>query len=122
MSRTDVTDDCARMVVIVESTPEPQPELSPSQLQAGVKKLAGDFDGISPDLIEEMFVDCYEDLARTATVFTYLPLLAERLARERLRTFSDGDLRHWSGGTSAQKVFGEGASTTLHLPLKLRSS
>jgi arsenate reductase len=39
---------------------------------------------VNPETIERLLRECYDQLAATATIHTWLPLLAERFARQRL--------------------------------------
>jgi len=58
-------------------------------------RLAPDFAGtFGPETVERFVLDSLEQLLPTATVTTFLPLLAEKFARERLRALGrlDGSL------------------------------
>lgn len=55
-------------------------------LRAAIVKLTTEFgDRIDPDAIERLVMSSYESMAKTATVTNFLPLLAEKFARQRLR-------------------------------------
>lgn len=57
-----------------------------------VERLAREFDGtFSADTIERFLRTSYAQLATTATVPTYLPVLSERFTRQRLRALSRVD-------------------------------
>jgi protein-tyrosine-phosphatase len=67
-------------------------------LGGGIALLAGEFVGVfAPETVERCVRDSYVQLAAGATVATYLPLLAQRFARERLlaaqRSTTGGTLR-----------------------------
>jgi arsenate reductase (thioredoxin) len=52
-------------------------------------RLEREFDGIfGPETVERFIIDSLEKLAPTATVTTFLPLLTERFARERLEALA----------------------------------
>jgi protein-tyrosine-phosphatase len=56
------------------------------RLQLEIYTLSAEFAGIfSPETVEACVVECYQKLAETATVLNFLPTLAERFARDRLR-------------------------------------
>lgn len=55
-------------------------------LASPVDNLARQFEGtFSRETVERVYSDSYDQLATTARVMTYLPLFAERFARERLQ-------------------------------------
>jgi protein-tyrosine-phosphatase len=55
-------------------------------LQTAASNLAAEFAGtFNRETIEQFLVSSYEQFASNATVVTFLPLLAERFARQRLR-------------------------------------
>jgi arsenate reductase len=56
------------------------------RLRSETEELAQEFSGIfSPETVEATVLECYQHLAETATVPNFLPTLAERFARDRLR-------------------------------------
>ena len=58
-------------------------------LRSAAKNLAGEFPGIfSAETIEQFLVTSYDQLAANARITTYLPLMAERFARQRLRALA----------------------------------
>ncbi len=72
-----------------------RPALHIDQLQAvrtATVNLAREFDGsYDPDTIERLLISCYDEIAERAAVINYLPLLAERCARRRLRALATLD-------------------------------
>lgn len=68
-----------------------------SSLAPAVERLAREFEGtLGADTIERFVRASYAQLAATATVPTFLPVLSERFARQRLRAISRLD----GGGTA----------------------
>ena len=65
----------------------PAPEVGVA-LQAAATRLRIEFEGVDPDTVEQLLHSSYEQFARVATVFTFLPLLAERAVRQELKTLS----------------------------------
>lgn len=58
-------------------------------LKAAAERLAREFEGIHDDeTIERFLVYCYTEFTDRATVVTFLPLLAERFARQRLQALA----------------------------------
>lgn len=58
-------------------------------LRRAAERLADDFAGVfGADTIERFLVSSYDQFAGHATIPTYLPLLAERFARQRLRALA----------------------------------
>jgi protein-tyrosine-phosphatase len=56
------------------------------QLQLEIGALSAEFAGVfSPETVGACVAECYQQLAETATITNFLPTLAERFARERLR-------------------------------------
>ena len=56
------------------------------RIQPEKERLSQEFAGIfSPETVEAAVLECYQQLATTATVANFLPTLAERFARDRLR-------------------------------------
>ena len=61
-------------------------EQVPGPLRRAVESLSDEFAGVfSVDTVRDCVLDSFDRLAREATVMTFLPVLAERFARERLR-------------------------------------
>lgn len=55
-------------------------------LRTATERLTEEYgDRIAPETIERLVMSSYESMARTATVTTFLPLFAEKFARQRLR-------------------------------------
>lgn len=64
------------------------------QLDRAIDRLAGEFRGVfSPESVAHVAKDSYARLAATATVDAFLPLLAERFARDRLRALAQAEGR-----------------------------
>lgn len=58
-------------------------------LTTAAERLATEFSGVfSTETIEHFLTSSYDQFAPKATISTYLPLLAERFARQRLHAFS----------------------------------
>lgn len=58
-------------------------------LKTAAVRLARDFDGVfGPETIERFLHTSYDQFAGTATVLNFLPLLAERFAKQRLTALS----------------------------------
>jgi len=58
-------------------------------LRSAASRLRGEFDGLfGGETIERFLFTSYDDFAGRATVRTWLPLLAERFARQRLRALA----------------------------------
>ena len=72
--------------------PRPEHEVSLDQqaaLHAAAVRLSDEFAGIfNAETIERFLASSYDQFADRATVVNFLPLLAERFARERLRALS----------------------------------
>ena len=70
----------------------PRPELTLDQrmaLKAAATRLADDFDGVfGAETIERFLTSSYDEFANRATIATFLPLLAERFARQRLQALA----------------------------------
>ncbi len=59
------------------------------RIQPATETLSQEFAGIfSPETVEATVLECYQKLAETATVPNFLPTLAERFARDRLRAIA----------------------------------
>ena len=70
------------------STPATPVEHHPA-LQNATERLASEFRGTyGTETVERYLHDSYEDFLRTASVTTFLPLLAERFARQRLQALA----------------------------------
>jgi arsenate reductase (thioredoxin) len=78
-----------------------RPELSIDQqlaLRTAASNLAREFDGtFGTDTIERFLYSSYDEFAGRAAVLNYLPLLAERFARQRLRALAKVEGKHDSG-------------------------
>jgi protein-tyrosine-phosphatase len=62
------------------------PAYTPPELGRAIDELNAEFDGVhSSQTVARVVVDSYTQLARSARVPTYLPLLSARFARDRLR-------------------------------------
>jgi arsenate reductase (thioredoxin) len=73
------------------STPAAPAEHHPA-LQTAAERLADNFRGTyGPETIERFLQSSYEDLYKNASVTTFLPLLAERFASERLHALAKLD-------------------------------
>ncbi|MFZ0994728.1 MAG: arsenate reductase ArsC [Candidatus Dormiibacterota bacterium] len=56
------------------------------RLQSETNTLVSEFAGVfSPQTVEACVLECYQELAETASVPNFLPTFAERFARDRLR-------------------------------------
>ena len=56
------------------------------ELQLEIDTLSAEFAGIfSPETVRDCVRECYQQLAETASVSNFIPTLAERFARDRLR-------------------------------------
>src|SRR5487761_2470033 len=70
------------------TSPEAQPEITLDQqiaLKAAAAHLAAEFTGVfGAATIEKFLLSSYDQFAGRATVLNFLPLLAERFARQRL--------------------------------------
>jgi uncharacterized protein DUF3562/protein-tyrosine phosphatase-like protein len=64
-------------------------EFRPSDAGASVdqivRELAADFETTPVDMIEQLVAGSFVELAEGARIDTYLPVLAKRVVRERLR-------------------------------------
>lgn len=61
-------------------------------LDRAVIRLGAEFGGVFPaDTVERFLISSYDHLAISATVSNYLPLLAERFTRQRLRARAKAD-------------------------------
>ncbi|RYU14777.1 arsenate reductase ArsC [Nocardioides iriomotensis] len=67
-------------------------------LKAATARLADEFHGIfEPETIERFLVSSYDELADRATVTNFVPLLAERFARQRLHALARVESLHHDG-------------------------
>lgn len=67
-------------------------------LKAGAARLAGEFDGVfGVETIERFLLTSYDEFADRATIVNFLPLLAERFARQRLRALARVEGLHDDG-------------------------
>jgi hypothetical protein len=57
-------------------------------LQAAATRLQKEFEGVDRNTVDQLLHSSYDQFASAATVFTFLPLLAERAARQELKAFS----------------------------------
>ena len=69
----------------VREAPAPDADLA---LQAAATRLRNEFRGVGTDTVDQLLQSSYDRFATGATVFTFLPLLAERAARQELRTIA----------------------------------
>ncbi len=78
-----------------------RPDLSIDQqlaLRTATANLAREFDGtFGTETIDRFLHSSYDEFAGRAVVLNYLPLLAERFARQRLRALAKVEGRHISG-------------------------
>ncbi len=69
-----------------------------ASLSTAAATLAKEFDGtFGAPTIERFLHDSYEQLAASATVANYLPLLTEKFARQRLRALAKIEGEHVNG-------------------------
>jgi arsenate reductase len=67
-------------------------------LRTAATRLAGDFTGVyGPETIERFLRSSFDQFAPTATIPKFLPLMAERFARQRLRALAKIEGRHDDG-------------------------
>jgi protein-tyrosine-phosphatase len=67
-------------------------------LTTAARKLQREFEGtFGLETIEQFLVSSYDQFAERATVSTFLPLLAERFARQRLRALAKVEGKHDDG-------------------------
>ncbi|MAS53272.1 MAG: phosphotyrosine protein phosphatase [Pimelobacter sp.] len=91
-------------------SPENLPETPPEELggeitldqqvalRRAASRLAGEFDGLyGAETIERFLTTSYDEFAGRATVVTFLPLLAERFARQRLHALARVEKLHDDG-------------------------
>jgi len=58
-------------------------------LQGSISRLRDEFDGlVSPETVDELFRQSTNDLAASARVDNFVPLLVERRTRERLKALT----------------------------------
>lgn len=71
-------------------------------LRTATERLTAEFgDRIDPEAIERLVMSSYESMAKTATVTNFLPLLAEKFARQRLRAI---DREHNPAGATRRPM------------------
>lgn len=79
-------------------------EIDPN-LQLALDRLGKEFDGTFPaDTVQQFLTSSYDELAANARVMTYLPMMAERYARQRLKALA-----------KVEHLAGEGVPTVLFL-------
>jgi protein-tyrosine-phosphatase len=67
-------------------------------LRTAAERLAAEFEGIyGSETIERFLTTSYDQFASRSTVATFLPLMAERFARQRLYALTKVDGRHGDG-------------------------
>jgi len=67
-------------------------------LRTAATRLAADFDGIfGTETIERFLQSSFDQFAQSATVVKFLPLMAERFARQRLRALAKVEGLHDDG-------------------------
>lgn len=67
-------------------------------LQTSAERLAREFEGVyGPETIERFLHSSYDEFAGNATVLNFLPLLAERFARQRLNALARVEGKHDDG-------------------------
>jgi arsenate reductase (thioredoxin) len=67
-------------------------------LRTAAERLAREFEGMyGMETIERFLISSYDQFASRSTVATYLPLIAERFARQRLRALAKVDGLHNDG-------------------------
>jgi protein-tyrosine-phosphatase len=78
-----------------------QPELTIDQqlaLRTAAQRLAGEFEGIlNSETIERFLSSSYDQFASRSSIATFLPLIAERFARQRLRALAKVEGLHVDG-------------------------
>ncbi|MFU8849554.1 arsenate reductase ArsC [Micromonospora sp. SL1-18] len=86
---------------MTDTTAWPQQEITLDQqvaLHTAATRLAEEFDGIyGTETIEKFLHSSYDQFATAATIPNYLPLLAERFARQRLRALARVEGHHRDG-------------------------
>lgn len=79
----------------------PHPQITLDQqvaLRSAATRLARDFDGtFNTETIERFLHSSYDQFAGRATIVNFLPLLAERFARQRLQALARVEGRHVDG-------------------------
>ncbi|MEV4709497.1 arsenate reductase ArsC [Actinoplanes sp. NPDC049316] len=83
------------------TTPTWQRDLSIDQqlaLKTAATRLAGEFDGVyGPETIERFLHSSYDQFATVGSIPNFLPLLAERFARQRLQALARVEGHHRDG-------------------------
>ncbi|MEU4644841.1 three-helix bundle dimerization domain-containing protein [Micromonospora sp. NPDC023814] len=86
---------------MTDSTAWPQQEITLDRqvaLHTAATRLAEEFDGIyGTETIEKFLHSSYDQFATAFTIPNYLPLLAERFARQRLRALARVEGHHRDG-------------------------
>ena len=92
------TPDRTSAASTFESLVEPLGLDHQAALHAAAFRLAEEFTGsFGPETIERFLTSSYEEFAPRATISTFLPLLAERFARQRLRALAKVESAHDDG-------------------------
>ena len=67
-------------------------------LRTAAQRLAGEFEGLyGAETIERFLISSYDQFASRSTVATYVPLISERFARQRLQALAKVDGLHNDG-------------------------
>ncbi|GGL93416.1 arsenate reductase ArsC [Micromonospora yangpuensis] len=86
---------------MTDTSPHPYPEVSIDQqvaLRTAATRLAGEFAGVyGTETIERFLLSSYDQFATASTIPHYLPLLAERFARQRLQALARVEGHHRDG-------------------------
>ena len=78
-------------------------------LKSAATRLAGNFEGVfGPETIERFLTSSYEQFANQATVANFLPLLAERFAKQRLTALAKVEGKVGDGVSRSDEYFGGG--------------
>jgi hypothetical protein len=85
MSNQPVAGPCAALGVAAMAEPQHHRDLTELALHIAATDLQRDFSEVfGVETIERVLNSCYDQLAARATVPNFLPLFAERFARQRL--------------------------------------
>ncbi|WP_431932192.1 arsenate reductase ArsC [Micromonospora sp. RP3T] len=86
---------------MTDTSPHPYDEVSTDQqvaLRTAATRLAEEFTGVyGPETIEKFLLSSYDQFATASTIPHYLPLLAERFARQRLQALARVEGHHRDG-------------------------
>ena len=86
---------------MTDTSPHPYDEVSIDQqvaLRTAATRLAEEFTGVyGPETIEMFLLSSYDQFATASTIPHYLPLLAERFARQRLQALARVEGHHRDG-------------------------